>query len=177
MKRIAPLTLIAALFLAGCSGDTEASPEPSETATRKSAEEWQMENQAKQKAEEEAAEASPTDRKQLSDYSDDERNFLADLADLRTTLDNEELVESGHSTCENIERTKSPDTVTGSDISDATFYYMMDFENDSDNGYEIVRTAVYNFCPEFVDQFDYEAMRSGPFFDDFEEERKALHDD
>lgn len=177
MKRKAPLTLtfMAALIFTGCADSTES--EPSETATRKSAEEWQMQRQAERKAEEEAADAaSPTERKQLSDYDDDERNFLADLANLRTELDNEELVEAGHSTCDDIERTKSADTVTGSDISETKFYYMMNFENDAENGDKVVRAAVYNFCPELVDQFDYEAMRSLPFYDDFEEERRAMHD-
>jgi hypothetical protein len=180
MKRTAPLTLtfIAALVLTGCAGSTEAGSEPSDTATRKSAEEWQMQRQAERKAEEEAAaEASPTERKQLSDYNDDERNFLADLANLRTELDNEELVEAGLVTCYQIELTKDEDTVTGSDISDRTFSYMANYENDADNSYEVVRAAVYNFCPELVDQFDYEAMRSLPFYDDFIDERGAWRDD
>jgi hypothetical protein len=156
---MAPLTLIvSALVLAGCSNE-EPAPEAESAPT------------------ETTAEASPTERKELSDYTDEERNFLADLADLRTELDNEDLVEAGHVTCYQIELTKDEDTVTGSDISDRTFSYMANYENDADNSYEVVRAAVYNFCPELVDQFDYEAMRSVPFYDDFEEERKALREE
>jgi hypothetical protein len=160
MKRFAPLTLVAttAIVLAACSQDApEAGTEPTPLET--------------------TAEASPTERKELSDYTDEERNFLADLADLRTELDNEELVEAGLVTCYQIELTKDEDTVTGSDISDRTFSYMANYENDADNSREVVRAAVYNFCPEIVDEFDYEAMRSGPFYDDFIDERGAWRDE
>jgi|SRR5699024_7099375 len=113
--------------------------------------------------------------------TDSQQAYLDELEGLNTTLTNDELLEAGTSAClriyEDQESNDEPDVVTGENIRWATLAYMANYENDPDAGNEVTRAAVYHVCPELVDQFDYEAMRSQPFFDDFTEEREALHED
>lgn len=166
MKKLAPLTLItAALILAGCSsGASEAESEPAETTTEASPAE------------------SPTDRKQLSDYDEDERNFLADLADTRSTLTNEELVEAGVDACgkmmlSRLNRSAESDEMleyTSRDVSDARSSFYAIFERDWDNADDVVRAATFNLCPDALDDFGYDAMRSSPFRDHFEDELETM---
>lgn len=106
----------------------------------------------------------------------DALNYLDSLSHLNTALSDDELLQEGYDACERIQGDQSdPDTVTGDNISAATNWASLDL--DTDETYAVVRAAVYNFCPDLTDKFDYEAMRSGPFIDDFEEERRALQDD
>lgn len=143
MKTITPLTLVAILFLAGCSNSTDGT-------------------------------VSESDPIETTDNT--EEAYLQDLTHLSTELTEDELTQAGHEVCDEIKRNQGQsEEVTGKNISDKVFWYMVTEESDADNANAVVRAAVYNFCPEMTDQFDYEAMRSGPFYDDFREELRELH--
>lgn len=169
MKHLAPLALIAttALIITGCSGSTETDAAPTETPTEKTAEERQIESQQKRAAEE------------ANQPSEEYVAYLEDLEVHLIPLDDDELIDAGANACGQILLSKGvgSDVVTGDDIQQATLSTMANFINDPDTVYPIVRAAVYNVCPELVEQFDYEAMRSVPFYDDFIDERGAWRDE
>lgn len=161
MKRTKLITTLAITTLAfsACGNSEEAATEP----------EIIEEQETK-----EATTDQETPETEASDV--DELAYLDSLSHLYTALSDDELLQEGYDACDRIQRDQSdPDTVTGDNIQAATNWVSTDL--DVDETYDVVRVAVYNFCPEITDKFDYEAMRSGPFFDDFEEERRPLQDD
>lgn len=162
MKRTKLITVLAVigLIFTGC-GDSEGQ-----------ATEPEVSEETEEVTSDQAPETQGPDQDQLA--------YLNALSSLNTTLGEAELLEADYNACGQIyvdqEDNDELGTVTGDNISHSGLSTMVQFDSDPDAANEIVRAAVYSFCPELIDQFDYEAMRSGPFFDDFEEERKALHE-
>jgi len=164
--KITATLAVATLLLTGCSSNNAQAEEPE--ATRKSAEQMQLDAQAKRKAQE-AQDGTP--QAQDTGHTETEQGYLDDLDHIITSLDDDELIKAGINACFRIINSRNesddPDTVSGSDIRIGTFGYMAHYENDPDNSREVIWAGVHHWCPELIDQFDYDAMLSGPFYDDF----------
>src|SRR5699024_9626836 len=98
---------------------------------------------------------------------EDERAYLNGLAGTYATLDDEELLEAGHNACGQIminlmtgETWSQGEPITGKDISRATFSTSVEFDTESDIADSITQQAVYHICPQVIDDFNYDAMRS-----------------
>lgn len=164
MKRLAPLTLITALILAGCSSSTESAPEPAETTTDASTEAPPQT--------EPADESTPPN---LDNLTAEEQAVLNARPDggLYDRYSDESVVEDARHTCyhiqRNVEQGNSIALHTLDQIYSANSRSQQERSNDpaypDDTPYirdmeYPVEQALVHMCPEHLDEVDRDAFDS-----------------